>query len=218
MCLTQLEFILISCECMWMQRRFRTEHVGFPITWSAAQWYIILGMSRHWQRKLNIHCRWLGRWSVSCSVLLTMYCTVPNTCPGRGWYKMANAGWTTTSSHLVQGPPQHMLTCSGHFLCLYQFISWTLERTESRAGKHMHAYHVMLLTHLQIFYPTFDNYSQRAACVMSEVPTFAQSPRHLVQDLEGGFSPALKWLAHHKDWICLKITLKIEKLVYPPGN
>lgn len=23
MCLTQLEFILISCECMWMQRRFR---------------------------------------------------------------------------------------------------------------------------------------------------------------------------------------------------
>lgn len=83
---------------------------------------------------------------------------------------------------------------------------------------HMHAYHVMLLTHLQIFYPTFDNYSQRAACVMSEVPTFAQSPRHLVQDLEGGFSPALKWLAHHKDWICLKITLKIEQLVYPPGN
>ena len=134
---------------------------------------------------------------------------------------MANAGWTTTSSHLVQEPPQYMLTCSGHFLRLYQFISWTLERTESRAGKqtdvysiHMHAYHVMLLAHLQTFYPTFDNYSQRAACVMSEVPTFAQSPRHLVQDLEGGFSPALKWLAHHKDWICLKITLKIEQLVW----
>jgi hypothetical protein len=26
-----------------------------------------------------------------------------------------------------------------------------------------------------------------------------RQPRHLVQDLEGNFSPALKWLAHHKD-------------------